>query len=302
MVHQAASKSATRGALLKALRTVAVLVSDPVARERVLSAVRDEGLSARVVTQTDFTVRGLDGPPAAALVYDFAPWTDAAGAFLRRLRGFPTALTDLPVLLYAPQRAEIGQLLVEAGRLSMVWGELQLESLEEVRRLRRAIREILAVTPAAVVFRLMMFHLPDLPVDVVHFCRAACGALAAGRGGTLTVSALSKDLGVDRRTLERRWRLFHLAPKEFLDWITLVFAAYIAERHDLEFYDAGDLLGMDAKRLQRCRLRLKPLFRTDSVEAVLMAMSRRLSRIRVPHPRPATDLRRDVPLYEAAGR
>lgn len=125
---------------------------------------------------------------------------------------------------------------------------------------------------------------------------------AAGRGGALTVSALSKDLGVERRTLERRWRLLHLAPKEFLDWITLVFAAHIAERHHLEISGAGELLGMDAKRVERCRLRLKPLFNTDSVEAVLMAMTRRLSRIRIPHPRPDWDLRGEVvPLYEAAG-
>jgi hypothetical protein len=119
----------------------------------VLSALRDEGLSARIVTQRDFTVRGLEGAPAALLVYDLAPWTDAASAFLHRLRGFPTSRPAIPVLLYAPQRVDIGQLLVEAGRLSMVWGELQLDDVDEVRRLRRAIRRVLAVAPAAVVFR-----------------------------------------------------------------------------------------------------------------------------------------------------
>jgi len=296
------TQTATRAALPEGLRTVAVLISDLAARERVMTALREEGLSARIVATSNFTVRGLAGPPAALLVYDFAPWTDTARAFLRRLRGFPTALPDLPVLLYVPQRMEIGQLLVEAGRLSMTWGELQFDGPDEVRRLRRAIRQILEVTPAAIVFRMLMFYVPDLPADVVHFCRRACGALAAGRGRTLTVSALSKDLGVERRTLERRWRLLHLAPKEFLDWITLVFAAHIAERHDLEIYDAGELLGMDAKRVERCRLRLKPLFNTDSVEAVLMAMTRRLTQIRVPRPRPATDFRGEVPLFEVAGR
>jgi hypothetical protein len=247
-------------------------------------------------------MHGLSGPPAAALAYDLAPWTEAAITFLRRLRGFPLAVPDLPVLLYAPQRPEVAQLLVEAGRLSMVWGEMQFNGADEVLRIRRTVRRVMAVTPAAIVFRLMMFHLTDLPADVVQFCRRACGALAAGRGGTLTVSGLSNDLGVDRRTLERRWRQFHLAPKEFLAWTVLVFAAYMAEKHNLQTYDTGAFLGLDAKRLQRCRLRLKSLFRIDSVEAVLMQMSRRLARIRVPNPRPAWDLRGDVvPLYEAAG-
>jgi len=296
------TQTATRAGLPEGLRTVAVMISDLAARERVLNAVRDEGLSTRIVTQRDFTVRGLAGAPAAVLVYDFAPWTDAARAFLRRLRGFPTGRPDIPVVLYVPQRAEAAQLLVEAGRLSMVWGELQLDTVDDVRRLRRAIRRILEVTPAAVVFRLMMFHLPDLPADVVHFCRLACGALAAARGGTLTVSALSKDLGVERRTLERRWHQFHLAPKEFLDWIVQVFAAYMAERYSREIDDTAEILGVNAQRLRRCRVRLKRLQRTDSVEAVLMHMSRRFSRIRVPHPRPAWDLRGEVvPLYEAAG-
>jgi len=257
---------------------------------------------ARTVTTKDFTVRGLEGPPVTALIYDLAPWTDAARTFLRRLRGFPTALSDLPLLLYVPRRAETPQLLVEAGRLSMVWGENQLDAIDDVRRLRRAIRRILEVTPAAVVFRLMMFHLPDLPSDVVQFCRLACGGLAAGRGASLTVSGLSKGLGVERRTLERHWRQFHLAPKEFLDWIVLVFAAYMAERHNVEIYDTGELIGMDTKRLRRCLLRLKHGSGTDGVDAVLMQMSRRFTRIRLPHQRPDWDLRGElVPLYEAAG-
>lgn len=257
---------------------------------------------ARIVTTKDFTVRGLAGPPVAALVYDLAPWTDAARRFVRSLRGFPTAVPDVPLLLYVPLRAEAAQLLVEAGRLSMVWGELQLDVIDEVRRLRHAIRQVLAVTPAAVVFRLLMFHLPDLPSDVVQFCRLASGRLAAGKGGSLTVSALAKSLSVERRTLERRWRQFGLAPKELLDWIVLAFAAYVADRHNLEIDETGEILGLDTKRVQRCRIRLKQPSRTESVNAVLMQMSRRFSRIRVPHPRPEWDLRGEVvPLYEATG-
>src|SRR5882757_6902923 len=62
-------QNATRRTHAEWLRTVAVLIGDAVARERVLNAIADEGLSARVVTTKDFGVRGLDGPPAVALVY-----------------------------------------------------------------------------------------------------------------------------------------------------------------------------------------------------------------------------------------
>jgi hypothetical protein len=276
------------------------MLSDSTARTCVSGALALEGLSERIVTRKDFTMRGLAGAPVAALIYDLAPWTEGAGLFLRRFRSFPSNNTDLPVLLYVPQRAETAQLLVEAGRLSMVWAELQLDATDEIPRLRRAIRRVLAVTPAAVVFRLMMFHLPDLPADVVQFCRLACGLLAAGRGDGLTVSSLSKDLGVERRTLERRWHVFHLPPKEFLDWIILVFAVWVADRHSLPLYDTGELFGIEPIRLQRTRRRLKRLYRTNSVEDVLMQLSHRFDRLRVPQ-RPACDLRGEVaPLYEAA--
>jgi hypothetical protein len=70
----------------------------------------------------------------------------------------------------------------------------------------------------------------------------------------------------------------------------------------MQFYDSSDVLGLNAQRLRRCRLRLKGLYRLESVEAILMHMSRRFSKIRVRHARPDWDLRGEVvPLYEAAG-
>lgn len=296
------TQTATRAGLPEGLRTVAVMIGDAAARARVVTALVEEGLTPRTVTMRDFTTYALDGP-AAALVYDLAPWTDAALAFLRRLRAFPSPGSNLPVLLYAPHRPEVAQLLVEAGRFSMMWGETQFDGSDEVRRLRRVVRRVLEVTPAAVVFRLLMFYLPDLPRDLVQFCRLACGLLAEGKAEALTVSRIASALGAERRTLERRWRRMHLpAPKELLDWVVVTFAAYVAERHGIRIYAAHDLIGMEETRLRRSRLRLKTLPRADGgVELVLMHLSRRFTRTgfrRAPGDRRASV---DVPLYEVGG-
>ena len=260
--------------------TVAVWIADARARERVIIALREERLSCRLVSAKDFGVYGLEGPSAAALVYDLAPWNDEALKFLRRMRAKRLPVTDLPVLVYAPSRAEVGRLLVDAGHLPMVWGELQFAEGSDVARLRRSIRQMLAVTPAAVVLQLLKVYAPQLPALVLQFSQAACGRLAAGKGDTLTVSFIASALNADRRTLERRWRSWNLpAPKEFLDWVVVLYAAYLSERHRISFDDTNRLMGMSSERLRRCRFRLRPRPLVEKgVEPILAALTRRMTR------------------------
>lgn len=255
-------------------------MADARARERMLTALREESVTARLVTAHDFTMHGLEGPPVGALVYDLAPWTDEALKSLRRLRVKPHAFANLPILIYAPPRAEIGRLLVDAGRLPMVWGELQVSEGSDIARLRRTIRTMLAVTPGAVVLQLLMVYAPHLPRLVLRFCEIACVRLAAGHGDTLTVSVIASDLGADRRTLERRWRNWNLpSPKELLNWITILFAAYLAERHHVSIYETNGLLGMSPERLRRCRFRIRPLPLVErGLDPILVALARRISR------------------------
>ncbi len=75
------AQTATRRGSTEKVTQIAVWVSDARARDRVITALREEGLVARLVTAKDFTIHGLAGPPAAALVYDLAPWTDEAIKF-----------------------------------------------------------------------------------------------------------------------------------------------------------------------------------------------------------------------------
>ncbi len=183
------------------------------------------------------------------------------------------------MLVYAPQRPEVGSLLVEADQMGMVWGESQFAEVSDIARLRRTIRQMLAVTPASIVLQLLMVYAPQLPPLVVEFCRIACNRLGAGKGDTLTVSLIASELGADRRTLERRWRTWSLpSPKDFLAWIIILFAAYLSERHRVSVYDTNALLGMSVERLRRCRFRLRPrpLFE-KGVEPVLTALARRIA-------------------------
>ncbi|SRR6266536_1733211 len=192
---QAATQSATRSKQTATLRqpnpmttAVAVLVADVRARNRVIVALRSEGLVPRAITARDVAVSGLTGAPVAALIYDLAPWNDEAIKFLRRLRhkGLPA---NLPVLIYAPPRPEVGKLLVDAGRMPMIWGELQVEENSDIARLRNTLRQMIAVTPAAIVLQLLMVYAPNLPSLALRFCEAACVRLGAARGENLTVSS-----------------------------------------------------------------------------------------------------------------
>ncbi|MGH7607757.1 MAG: hypothetical protein ACREME_10480, partial [Gemmatimonadales bacterium] len=88
------------------------------------TALREERLRPRAASAKDVMPAGV-GPSVVAIVYDLAPWNDEARRLLRRLRRDP--VPDLPALLYAPPRHEVGPLLMEAGRLPIVWGELQCD-------------------------------------------------------------------------------------------------------------------------------------------------------------------------------
>ncbi len=259
------------------------MIADTAARAQVRDALQEEGLAARVVTMGDFTVRGIAGPPVAALVWDGAPWSAATVGFLRRLRAAASHLADLPVLLYVPPRAEVPQLLIAAGAYPLVRGEMHLGTAADGGRLRVAIRRLLESAPASAVYRRLILAMPDLTSDVQRICRFTCDKLAAREGDTLTVSRVAKDLGMERRTLERRFRLLGLPkPKELLDWIVVVFAAYVAERRGSRLYPAAPLLGLSEVRFRRTRLRLRTLRRaTGGVALVLQQMSDRISRCRL---------------------
>lgn len=222
------AQTATRISGRERHRTVIVMISDPRARARVVDALAEEGLASLALATRDLSE--LEGTTPAALVYDLAPWSAAALQFLSRLRSAPWRVAELPVLLYVPPRPEAAQLLVEAGRFSLVRGEMQCDGASEGGRIRGAMRQLLRDAPAAGVFQLLMRHLPDLPSDVQRLCRFACEKLAAHDGAELTVSRAAAELGADRRTLERRLRALGLPmPKELFDWTIVVFAAYVAD-------------------------------------------------------------------------
>jgi len=279
---KAATQNATRFHQTATLASAAVMIADPPARARVRDALQHEGLTSRVVTMGDFTIRGIEGAPVAALVWDGAP-APTALTFLRRTRAPASQLVDLPLLLYVPPRADVAQLLIAAGAFPLIRGEVQSGTVADAGRLRAAIRALLESAPADAVYRRLMLALPDLTQDVQHICRFACGKLAARKGDTLTVARVAKELGMARRTLERRFQSLGLPkPKEFLDWIVVVFGVYVAGSQGTQLYALGPRMGFSEARMRRTRLRLRTLrSATSGVARVLQQLSDRITRFRL---------------------
>jgi hypothetical protein len=96
---------------------------------------------------------------------------------------------------------------------------------------------------------------------------------------------------VERRTLERRFRSLGLPkPKELLDWIVVVFGAYVAGSQGTQLYAFGPRMGLSKARMRRTRLRLRTLRRaTSGVALVLSQLADRITRCRM-RPGPALEV------------
>ncbi len=118
-------------------------------------------------------------------------------------------------------------------------------------------RDLVRNAPGEVIGSTIVSLMPPDP-NVARFCRQAVAHLCYSKDqGALTVCSVSHDLHVGVRTLERACGDASLPPpKEMLDWITLLVAAYTAAATQTRTCRVAACLGVDSQKLWRLRHRL----------------------------------------------
>lgn len=253
---------------------VAYCLSSSEARRLVETALRIAGfdaiaLDAGDIAQSLHQLRGCSG-----LIHDLYPWDVTGTVQIERLRQrFP----DLLILLYAPARAGIAELLLFCARLSGVRVELQQAFTPgEVERLRNLVVSMMGEGPRLRLCRMIQAVTPDVPASAWRFTELALRSMGRGR---LTVGKLATGLGVSQRTLERTWRDAPLpAPKELLEWLSLLLAGLLSAQSGISVASAARALGIDTQQLYRFRKRLLPRVLRSSREefdTILLAFAGR---------------------------
>jgi hypothetical protein len=192
---------------------------------------------------------------------------------------------DLPILVYAPARVGVADLLVRCGTLTGLRAELQQRvAAEEIDRLHRLLVTLLAERPRARVLQMLRAMAPAAPPRAWTFAELALIRLSERRGPAgLRVGPLARELGASERTLERAWHHTALPPpKELLDWLALLLAAVSAESAGTTVARAARALRIHSQHLYRLRCRLLPghtptrsLHPNQECDLVLLALAER---------------------------
>lgn len=251
---------------------------------------------ARGIVETALRIAGFDAIPLEAggtaislpqlrecsgLIHDLYPW-DITGTI--QIEGLRHRFPDLLILLYAPARAGIAQLLSFCAHLSGVRAELQQAfTSSEAERLRNLVISMMDDGPRPRLLRMIQAVTPDAPASAWRFTELALRSMGRGR---LTVGQLATGLGLSLRTLERTWHDAALpAPKELLEWLSLLFAGLLSGQSGISVASAARGLGIDTQQLYRFRQRLLPgALRSsrEEFETVLLAFAGRCRTLRRP--------------------
>jgi len=237
---------------------VACCVSFGEARHTVAAALKRSMVEAVTAPPPEVLMTLRHRGPWTALIHDLNPWDLTGVAQVEAVR---QEHPDLPILLYAPGRVGVVNLLLRCARLPGVRAELQQPlGPQETERLRQVLRALLDERPRARILRMLQTVAPNAPARAWTFTELALQRLGKDLGpGPLTVQLLARNLGVSQRTLERSWHGSVLPPpKELLEWLALLLAAINAASAGTTVARAARALGIDSQRLYRLRRRLLP--------------------------------------------
>ncbi len=230
---------------------LAICVADEPARRRVAQVSAVMRCPALAVSREEATASRPALFDAGLLVYDLHPWDQTAIGWIRELHH---QLPALPILLYAPVRPGVGDLLVQAGAHPNVTGMLQLDGRDELVRLRSALRKAMDMSPLIRLTCLIHELFPDLPRRTEEFVRRGLRMIFAAAHPMPTVKSLAQRLGVTVRTLERGWPTALLPPPgAFLDLLVLISFLFVAEKTGMPTTAVARVYGLPARRLRRLR-------------------------------------------------
>lgn len=191
----------------------------------------------------------------AAFIFDMAPWDASVAQLMEWLReSYPI----LPILLYTPHVPGAAELVLRCGSMHGVSAVSQFHQPTNTSELRRAIRDLLNCIDGLLFLQLIERVEPGIRNEVARFARFATQMLNTERSVTsLTVTQIAMRMRCSPRSLNRSWAQTSLPqPKEFLDWLLLLFVSFKALRSGVSMSKVARSVGLDSQRSYRIRKRL----------------------------------------------
>ncbi|MGH7710533.1 MAG: helix-turn-helix domain-containing protein [Gemmatimonadaceae bacterium] len=198
---------------------VATLVYDPLARARLVDALRDQAhvrVCDRALEVSELVRSGI----ASMVVIDFR---DRLGeSTLPLVRELRDEFPSVPVVLYCSLRPENARSVLEFARAGV--NDLILRDVDDLRRtLRQALMRAEEHCTAGYVIEQLWTGAPHPVVNLLRAC------LERGRRA-LTVRELARELGVSRKTLADWTRAASFPPPEaIISWCRLMVCARLLE-------------------------------------------------------------------------
>jgi len=191
-----------------------------------------------------------------ALVYDLAPWNNGA---VRQIAVFRQMRPEIPILFYLPPTPDAFALVPACASLTNVRLLIQERHDRGFRGLEREVAWLLSAEPSVRLLNIIETTLPFGSSIAGRLTRNTLDQLASGLRPSVTDAA--QALSVSVRTLQRVMAKDGLpAPKEFLDWLTLLHVHFVAAWHGSSEAAIARRINLDAN--QRYRLRRRLLDRT----------------------------------------
>ncbi len=246
------------GRLTAALQkpSIAISIGDPNAMVVAHSAVERLGGAPRHLSPVQLTQMLDSHGGFLGLIYDLAPWNVSVPPLLTALR---LSHADLPILLYAPRRPEVSEILDRCTDLPSLRVAEQTPG-RDAGALQAHVSWLFTAVYGGRLLNLVELLLPNPPSSVRRYIRHALARLSEGNGGVaLTVASLAAQANVPARTLQHAMEASGLpSPKTFLDWLTLLFASLTANVTGRSIAAIGREIGVDSHRMYRIRGRLLP--------------------------------------------
>jgi len=193
-----------------------------------------------------------ESPSYSALIYDLAPWDDRALVNINRLQ---RRRPELPVLFYVPPVSQAVALMPRCGGIGNVRFRMQERSGKGMSEFRRDVAWLVQSVPSGEIITRLKEVFPEMPSSLLQLARYVLRTPGVTRRPT--VESAARALGVSKRTLERRVRCDGLpAPKELIDWITLLHVSFVASRGSTSISRVVRCAGINANDLYRIKSRL----------------------------------------------